>query len=156
MRKEMNKSVNLFFLLVMLLISACTLNSEQERNLNQSLSDYLLAKNECRMVNLVAFTYPELVASIKAEGDSSFMAYFNCSADSVYFDDPTIRSSVKKNKEIQVCYELRARKMNNVEFGTFKHELIAISHDNGNSWFFMDKKEYVNKSRISKLKKLIE
>lgn len=156
MRKEMNKSVNLFFLLVMLLISACTLNSEQERNLNQSLSDYLLAKNECRMLNLVAFTYPELVASIKAEGDSSFMAYFNCSADSVYFDDPTIRSSVKKNKEIQVCYELRARKMNNVEFGTFKHELIAVSHDNGNSWFFLDKKEYVNKSRISKLKKLIE
>ena len=156
MRKEMNKSVNLVFLLVMLLISACTLNSEQERNLNQSLSDYLLAKNECRMVNLVAFTYPELVASIKAEGDSSFMAYFNCSADSVYFDDPTIRSSVKKNKEIQVCYELRARKMNNVEFGTFKHELIAISHDTGKSWFFMDKKEYANKSRISKLKKLIE
>jgi hypothetical protein len=156
MRTEMIKSHNLFFLLVMLLVSACTLNSEQERNLNQSLSDYLLAKNECRMVNLVAFTYPELVASIRAEGDSTFMAYFNCSSDSVYLDDPTILNSVKKSKEIQVCYELRGRKMNNVEFGTFKEQLVAVSHDNGKSWFFLSKKDYVDKSRISKLKKLIE
>ena len=108
------------------------------------------------MVNLVAFTYPELVASIRSEGDSTFMAYFNCSSDSVYLDDPTILTSVKKSKEIQVCYELRGRKMNNVEFGTFKEQLVAVSHDNGKSWFFLSKKDYVDKSRISKLKKLIE
>lgn len=152
----MNKKVYLVNILLVLLITACTLNSEQERTLNRSLSDYLLAKNECRMVNLVAFTYSELVASIRAEGDSSFMAYFNCSSDSVYLDDPTILTSVKKSKEIQVCYELRGRKMNNVEFGTFKEQLVAVSHDNGKSWFFLSKKDYVDKSRISKLKKLIE
>lgn len=152
----MNNKIYLLYFLTIFLITACTLNADQERALSERLSDYLLSRNDCRMINLVSFTYPELVASIKEEGDSSFIAYFNCSTDSIYFDDPIIRKSVKKNKEIQIHYELRARKMNNVEFGTYIHDLMAISHDNGRSWFFLDRKDYKNKSRISKLKKLIE
>jgi hypothetical protein len=33
---------------------------------------------------------------------------------------------------------------------------VAVSEDNGNSWFFMEHAYYVDKSKLKKLKRLIK
>jgi hypothetical protein len=37
-----------------------------------------------------------------------------------------------------------------------KEQIIAISEDNGNSWFFIEHAYYVDKLKLNKLKRLIK
>ncbi len=143
-------------MVVTILVSACTLNGEQEKKLNESLSAYIFARNECQVISYVAFTYPELVASYKAEGDSLFKDHFNCNKDSIYLEDPTIRQTEKKGNSIHVLYDLNAYNENTGEQNKLKHEVVGVSNDNGKSWFFMDRSEYVDKSRLPKLERLLK
>jgi hypothetical protein len=132
------------------------LNGDQEKKLNESLSAYIFARNECQVISYVAFTYPELVASYKAEGDSLFKDHFNCNKDSVYLEDPTIRQTEKKGRDIHVLYELSVYNENSGEQSKKKHEIVGVSNDDGRSWFFMDRSEYVDKSRLPKLVRLLK
>lgn len=148
-------TINLFIALP-LLFYACALNGEQEKKLNESLSAYIFARNECQVISYVAFTYPELVSSYKSEGDSLFKERFNCNKDSIYLDDPTIREIRKNGQDIHVLYDLTAYNENSGEQNDLKHKVVGVSNDDGNSWFFMDHTEYVDKSRLPKLQRLLE
>jgi hypothetical protein len=138
------------------ILLGCTLNGEQEKKLNESFSAYVFARNECQVISYVAFTYPELVASYRAEGDSLFKEHFNCNKDSIYLDDPTLRQTVKEGNSIHVLYDMTLYHESSGKKDDKKYPLIGISDDNGKSWFFMDKSEYVDKSRLPKLVRLLK
>lgn len=140
----------------LLLLTACTLNGEQEKKLNESLSAYVFARNECQVISYVAFTYPDLVAQYKSQGDSLFKEQFNCNKDSIYLEDPTIRQTEKKGADIHVLYDLTAYNENTGDVEKVKHQVVAISHDDGNSWFFLDRAVYVDKSLLPKLERLLK
>jgi hypothetical protein len=154
----MRKKAMKIFLYVstLFLFGACALNATQEQKLNESLAGYLFGRNECQVVSYVAFTYPELVATYKAQGDSIFKQQFDCNEDSLYFQDPTVRLIQKEGEVIHVLYDLTVFNKNTSERYDKKHELIALSSDSGKSWFFMDKSKYVDKSLLPKLKRLID
>lgn len=140
----------------LLIFSSCTLTGKQEKNLNEALSAYLFARNECNIVNYVALTYPKFVLEKKSKGDSVFQSTFNCNLDSVQLVDPTLRYSVKKNGEIQVLFELERFNKFTMLSDDKKHFLVAISNDNGISWFFLDHSIYVDKSLLPTLKRLLK
>lgn len=144
------------FLFIAILLTSCALNGEQEKKLNESLSAYVFARNECQVISYVAFTYPNLVASYKAEGDSLFKEHFNCNKDSIYLEDPTIRQTEKKGSAIHVLYDLTAYNENTGEEQKKKHQVVGVSNDDGNSWFFLDHSEYVDKTRLPNLERLLK
>lgn len=141
---------------LLLLLTACTLNATQEQKLNESLAAYLFGRNECQVVSYVAYTYPNLVATYKAQGDSIFKQQFDCNDDTLYFQDPMVREIEVEGAEIHVLYDLSVFNKNTAVQFEKKFELIAISEDNGSSWFFLDRSKYVDKSLLPKLKRLID
>jgi|APGre2960657404_1045060.scaffolds.fasta_scaffold54786_3 hypothetical protein len=143
-------------LILLLVLISCTLSGDQEKKLNESLSAYLFSRNECRLVNYVAFSYPDMVIAYKSQGDSAFQRAFDCNLDSLYLENPTLRQTIKENNEIHVEYDLDAyHKATNVELED-KHKLVAISSDNGKSWFFIDKENYFNTKLLPNLKRLLK
>lgn len=144
----------LLFLFSIIILSACTLSATQEKKLNESLSVYVNARNECLVVSYVAFTYPEIVLNYKSQSDSIFKAAFDCNSDTLYLQDPTVRGTKKEKETIHVKYDLDVFNKNTGERQLEKHTLFAISEDNGSSWFFMNKKEYVDKTMLPNFKRL--
>lgn len=137
------------------LLTACSLNASQEQKLNESLAAYLFGRNECQVVSYVAFTYPDLVATYREKGDSIFKQEFKCNDDSLYYQDPTVRKIEIAEDEIHILYELTVFNKNTSLKNEVKHELIAISKDDGKTWFFLDRSKYVDKSLLPQLKRLI-
>lgn len=144
----------IFFLVSTVILGACTLSATQEKKLNESLSAYVNARNECLVVSYVAFTYPEIVKNYKSQSDSVFKAAFDCNNDTLYIQDPTVIKTLKEKKTIHVKYDLDVFNKNTGERLIEKHTLYAISEDNGASWFFMDNNEYVNKTLLPNFKRL--
>lgn len=142
------------FLLAVIILGSCTLSATQEKKLNESLSVYVNARNECLVVSYVAFTYPEIVMNYKSQSDSVFKAAFDCNSDTLYLQDPTVRSTKKEKETIHVKYDLDVFNKNTGERLKEKHALYAISEDNGSSWFFMNRKEYVDKTMLPNFKRL--
>lgn len=145
----------MYFLLSIWIFGACTLSATQEKKLNESLSNYLNSRNECLVVSYVAFTYPDLVLTYKSQGDSVFKNKFDCNHDSLFLQDPTIRQTVKSESDIHVLYEIDLYNVNTGLRSEKKHQLVALSKDNGKSWFFMDEVAYVDKMLLPNLNRLI-
>lgn len=140
----------------LLILASCALNADQEQKLNQSLAGYLHARNECQLVSYVAFTYPAVVADFKEQGDSIFQAKFDCTQDSITWNDPTIRLIQKEGTSIHALIDVAQVDEYSYEILKDKEQLIAISEDDGNSWFFIEHAYYVDKSKLIKLKRLIK
>lgn len=141
--------------LFLLVLFGCSLNAKQEQKLNESLALYLYARNECQVVSYVAFTLPDLVAKYKDQGDSIFKSKFDCNVDSLFYQDPTIRETVKDDATIHVLYDLVVFNKISSQRIEKKHQLVAMSNDNGASWFFIDQSIYVDKSLLPELKRLL-
>jgi hypothetical protein len=146
----------LTFLFSLLLLTSCALNADQEQKLNQSLAGYLNARNQCQLISYVAFTHPGVVADYKEQGDSVFQAKFDCSKDSISWDDPTIRMIQQEGKAIHALINVAQVDDYSYEILEEKKQLVALSEDDGNSWFFMEYSYYVDKSKLNKLKRLIK
>lgn len=139
----------LFFILV-----ACSLSAKQEANLNLAVSKYVQARNECYVVSLVAYTYPELVHYYKNQGDSLFKHEFDCSLNEKYMEDifdPTMNRVKSDGKLIQVEYNF---KKGNTYENKGELKLFAISEDDGSTWYFLDKEQYWDKIKCKNLKRL--
>lgn len=140
----------------LLILASCALNADQEQKLNQSLAGYLHARNECQLVSYVAFTYPGVVEDYKEQGDSVFQAKFDCTNDSITWNDPTIRLIQQEGQSIHALIDVAQVDEYSYEILKDKEQLIAISEDDGNSWFFIEHAYYVDKSKLIKLKRLIK
>jgi hypothetical protein len=146
----------LTILFSLLILASCALNADQEQKLNQSLAGYLHARNECQLVSYVAFTYPGVVADYKEQGDSVFQAKFDCTKDSITWNDPTIRLIQQEGQSIHALIDVAQVDEYSYEILKDKEQLVAISEDSGNSWFFIEHAYYVDKSKLIKLKRLIK
>lgn len=140
----------------LILLASCALNADQEQKLNQSMAGYLQARNNCQLISYVAFTYPAVVADYKEQGDSIFQAKFDCTQDSIILNDPTIRQIQQEGNMIQALVDVAQVDEYTYDILTEKQKFVAVSEDNGNSWFFMEHAYYVDKSKLKKLKRLIK
>jgi len=139
-----------------LILASCALNADQEQKLNQSMVGYLHARNDCQLVSYVAFTYPAVVADYKEQGDSIFQAKFDCTQDSIIWNDPTIRLIQQEGKTIHVLIDVSQVDEYSYEILKDKQQIVGISEDNGTSWFFVEHAFYVDKSKLKNLKRLIK
>lgn len=142
--------------LCLIVFASCTLSGDQEKKLNESVSIYLNARNSCLPIPYVAYTYPDLVKNLKTRGDKAFRDRFDCAEDTIDLQDPTIKTIESDGKIIHVMYNLDAYNKYTAEFLKDKHQLIAISNDDGASWFFLDKTDYADKLLLPNLKRLIK
>lgn len=146
------------FSFLVIVLSSCLLNAEQEAALQQHLNNYLKAKNNCMLVGIVGFTYPEYIRELKEEGDSIFLQTIDCTKlpNHTRLTNPTIRSSKKEGNQIHIYYQLDVKNLKDDSVKKQIDGLIAISEDNGDSWYFLPKIIYSDKSKCTRLKRLIE
>ncbi|MCO5260962.1 MAG: hypothetical protein M9916_12535 [Crocinitomicaceae bacterium] len=150
------KSILPFFALAIVLVS-CTLNAEQETSLNQHLGKYIKAKNNCMLVGIIGFTYPQYVRELKEQGDSIFLQTIDCTQDNKnkQLYDPIIRSSAKDGNNIHVYCELKIEATKNEKSTEELYKTIAISEDKGKTWYFIPFEVYQDKQHCKAMKRLI-
>jgi len=150
----------LFFCIpILLLLWQCTLSASQEAALNSSLSKYIQARNDCQVVGLVGFTYPELVKDFKNHGDSAFQQKFDCDKNLEYYyaiQNATLRQTMKNDKTIHVLYEFDGFGEKKDEYLKRNFQLVAISENDGENWFFISRTDYNNDSLCKNMERLIK
>lgn len=150
------KVVGLLFSL--LVLASCSLNAEQERTLNQSLSNFLSAQNELQALGMIAYVHPDVIQHYKSLGDTVFQKRFNL-LDSAGFatlwTDPILQQVKKKGSKIHVRYQLKALPEEASTAIPKKISIFACSDDDGKHWFFVEEKDYFNPLIFSREKQLI-
>lgn len=132
-----------------LFLQSCALNSEQERSLNIHISKYIDSINSCQILGLVGYTYPEFIQELTSNNDTVFVKFFNCMDDKKYFSNPTIRSTVKREKQIHVLFEMDEGSSSK------KEKIVSITADNGTTWYFLPYCIYQDKSNCKSLIRLL-
>jgi len=127
--------------------------------LSGALKDYLDSHNKGTIMSFVACTHPNVVDHYMKQGDSAFQDKFSLmSADEGgdYLQDATIKSIEFSGKEIHVHYQLLSAVDPFFEMDAREVTLIAMSYNDGNSWYFAEKKDYLNNDIFSKEDRLLE
>lgn len=147
--------MKLLYALLLLLLAGCVLNAEQERSLNEAQRHYTDAFNEGDVTKYVGMTHPNVVAHYKMLGDSTFKTKFDLAEESLHLQDGTIRQKVKKDNSIQALIEFKRLNIDDFELEFEKVNIIAVSEDNGKTWFFIEGKDYSNEEIMPKDHQLI-
>lgn len=147
------------FLLLLLFAASCSLSSDQESALNNAVNAYTQARNNGQVMTYVAFTYPNVVAYYKDQGDSSFVERFGGSEDLdsySFIQDGNIREIENSGNKIHVKYSFL--ELDDIFYGAQGSEIIiyAISEDDGQNWFFIDEEDYLNASILNENERLIK
>ncbi len=149
------KLITVLIPILIVFLFACTLNSEQEAELNESTQSYLAARQNGAILMYVSKTHPEVIRYYKSLGDSSFIKKFELSPSEFSISDASIEQIQKNNDEIHVLYTSQSvEHMFSSEMkDTFK--FVAISTDDGQQWLYMDFEDYVNKSIAPSIERLL-
>jgi hypothetical protein len=142
---------------LLLLLVACTLNSEQERTLNASLTRYIDARNDGIVSVTVACTWPPAVAYYTAKGDSIFKKKYDLSAidEKPILRDGSQMEAASDGPNYQIKY---AFKQANPFYGVYEKgntHIVALSENDGKTWFFLDEEDYWNDQIVSPSKRLL-
>ena len=146
-----------YFCFILLLVASCTLSSRQEASLHKALTAYLDAHNNGAVMAYVGYTHPNVVGFFEDQGDSIFREKFELfSADNGgdYLQDGTLKEIQKENQQIHVRYVFES--FQDYETRPDELGLIAISVDDGESWYFVFEEDYTNEKIFSKDEQLIE
>lgn len=146
----------IFSLLLILLTSACSLNGEQEASLNETLSEFIEARNNNRVSLRVRLSYPSAVRYYKSKGDDVFKEHYRPENNDEFWQDGTLLDVEQKGDHIHVKYEFKAVFEQEMELVWDKRYLYAISIDDGKHWKFLDAHEYKNPEILPRDKKLIK
>lgn len=142
---------------LLLLVASCSMNAEQEQSLNQATSLYLDAHNNGYVMSYVAMIYPDAVKYYKSKGDNYFKSKFELISEenkSSILQDGILKEIRSKDENIQVHYNFI--EVDNLTSSRKNRSIIAISEDNGKSWFFLDKEDYLNNDIVDKENRLID
>ena len=114
--------------------------------MNSALSIYLNARNSGEATLYVAYTHPDAVAYYTSQGDSAFQARFSLSKidEQPYLQDANLLDIESSGKEIHVRYSVLSIRTWDLRNPSQEVFLMAISKNNGKSWFFMDEEDYLN------------
>ncbi|MCH2224981.1 MAG: hypothetical protein MK066_09460 [Crocinitomicaceae bacterium] len=148
-----------YYIFILLLITSCSLNADQEASLNKAMSAYVNAHNGGSVVAFVAMTHPNAVAYYRENGDEAFEEKFSLpSSDDGgdYLQDGTVKEVVSENGNIHVKYHFLSVEDRFYETKALEMIIMAVSDDNGISWFFIDEDDYRNEDIIQKTDRLIE
>lgn len=145
-----------YTILLLFVLFGCALNADQERILNEAQRAYADARNEADVLKYVGFTHPSVIAHYKNLADTLFQKKFDLSTDAYTIQDGTIRKIKKQGESIHVDYLFKT--IEKGSFGVFGDDvhIMAISEDNGKSWFFLDESDYRNEQIIAAKYQLIE
>lgn len=141
----------------LLLLVACTLNSEQERSLNAALTRYIDARNEGNVTVTVACTYPSAVAYYTAQGDSIFKLHFDLSNvdEKPILRDGSQTEAESDGQNYQIKYAFKQVYAIDGAYEKEKAILIALSENDGKTWFFLDEEDYWNDDIVKPSKRLL-
>lgn len=135
----------------------CTLNASQEARLNKSVSNYTAAINKCQVTGIVGFTHPKVVKYYRDLGDSTFIAHFSCDpTNNTRITNSTLRKTASKNDEIHALFNFDVYNINNTRISNKEYQLVAISENNGENWFFIPYQEYQNLANELNLNQLLD
>lgn len=109
-------------------------------------------------MSYVAFTHPNAVAYYKEKGDSVFTERFDLSdsENGAFLQDGNIREIEQKNSTIHVKYNFLSIEGDYYENKASEVTIFAISNDDGNSWFFIDERDYFNTEIFEPSNRLIK
>ena len=138
---------------ILLLMAACTLNATQEQALNNGIRLYLKATNEGSILLVASKTHPAFVKYARSKGIDFFKATFKSEEANEYATSNfTIKETKAKGDQIHVLFEAVTEDY----FSTpVKKQFVAISENDGVSWFFMPYKDYQNKKICKELVRLL-
>ena len=143
----------LFYLFLLVFLSACGLNSSQEKSLNIAVAKYLMAVNSDLKLSRAAATHPEVLKYYKSKGHNAFKEYFE--KETGIWQDAVIGKMDQEGTTIHVELKLlNSEEMENNKSDN-RFSIYAISSDNGNSWFFVEEKDY-NSKLCGTFKRLIK
>lgn len=146
------------FILLLILLVGCSLNADQESALNKAVSSYMNACNTGAVLSYVSFTHPDVVRHYRAQGDSTFQKRFTLVTvddGGTFLQDGTIREIQSKENQIHVLYEFLIVKSRLFVETAEEKNIVAISEDNGVTWFFADEKDYKNEEIFKSNERLL-
>lgn len=148
-----------FIGLLFLLLAACTLSASQEATLQKAMSSYITAHNDGAVMAYVGFTHPTVVGFYQDKGDSVFRERFELFTPENggdFLQDGKIKVIETKGNVIHVHYIFDSFRTRGLDQEVSDHDIIAISNDEGKSWFFADKIDYQNDSIFNPKERLIK
>jgi hypothetical protein len=148
-----------FIGLLFLLVSACTLSANQEASLQKAMSSYLAAHNNGAVMAFVGFTHPNVVGFYQEKGDSVFrerFELFDAENGGDFLQDGTIKKIETIGNSIHVQYIFESYQVRGLDERFSELSIIAISSDDGKTWFFADQQDYVNDSIFNPKERLID
>lgn len=143
--------------ILLLLLTSCALNADQESSLHTAMVSYINSRNNGAVMSYVGYTHPNVVAFYKSAGDSVFKSNFDLSNEEErpFYQDGIIKTIESKGNTIHVKYEFQKIESENYFLDVADIIVIAISEDDGKTWFFIDEKDYMNDKIIPKKDRLL-
>lgn len=149
----------LTFCFILLLAGSCALSSSQEATLHQAVTSYVDAHNNGAVMAFVGYTHPNVVGFYENQGDSSFRQKFELFSPENggdYLEESSVKEIESGNGQIHVRYIFDVYKEVNFEYAYDEVGIIALSPDDGVTWFFAEEKDYKNEKIFSKDEQLID
>lgn len=141
----------LFFTLM--LSYSCSLNAEQERNLNKSITKYLFSVNRELKLSTAAATHPLILHELKEESNEKLKAYLEPKHH--IWSDAIIGKSKLIGKILHIELKVALVGKESSEKSPNRMRLYAVSEDNGRNWYFVDYMIYESNFCI-KFKRLLK
>ncbi len=148
-----------FIGLLFLLLAACTLSASQEASLQKAMSSYIAAHNNGAVMTYVGFTHPSVVGFYRDKGDAVFRQHFELfdqENGGDFLQDGNIQKIETKGNTIHVHYIFDSYEVRGLDERFTKVEMIAISIDEGKTWFFANRRDYMNDSIFNPTERLID
>ncbi len=146
-----------YFCFILLLAGSCTLSSSQEATLHQAVTSYVDAHNNGAVMAYVGYTHPNIVGFYQDQGDSIFQQKFELFSPENggnYLQEGNVKEIEKGNGQIHVRYIFDSY---TEDYDATINEIgvIALSIDDGVTWFFAQEEDYRNEKIFSKDEQLI-
>jgi hypothetical protein len=137
----------------------CSLNATQEASLNNAVLTYVESHNTGAVMKFVSIIHPKVVEFYEGEGDEAFKRKFELFPQmdgGDYIQDGTVWEIETKGKSIHARYTFLSVEDSYENFNPAEVEVIAISEDQGVTWFFVDGKDYKNDAIFNDNFRLLE
>lgn len=147
----------LTLLFLVFIVVSCSLSASQEQELNKQTGLYLDAKEKNSILQIVSKTHPSFVKYAQSKGNDYFMKAFEEDAfEELTYLDPRILKIKSKGDKIQVLYEVGQEYILNGENRHVTQKLVALSDNDGESWFFLEYSAYNNEKICKEIPRLLK
>lgn len=137
----------------------CSLNATQEGALNNAVLSYVESHNAGAVMKFVSIIHPNVVDYYEDQGDEAFKQKFELFSQfegGDFIQDGSVWEIETKGNTIHARYTFLSIEENFDAFNSTEIEVIAISDDNGLTWFFVDASDYKNDAIFEKDFRLLE